>query len=243
MAATAESPTLTITVNDPGSVPYLYFDEQSQDYVGIVPDFLRAFATAANYQIEYIEGNQFRSEQNILDGKADLLLINPAWLDNPRLVLVSEPLLSHDTYLYATEPFSPDFTLESAYHARVCAHHLYVYTGLEALFKSGQLIRVNAPNHLSMASMLIRKRCDFAVMNNFNAVDIFYKPQFCKQAVYQSPEPTSVVDLNLVMPAGRTALKSSIDNYMHQYQTSGALQESIIRHCPTPGFPKKPNCS
>jgi len=234
---------VTVAVNAPGSFPYLYFDTATQRYAGIVVDFLDTVSEIEHLSVNYIDSNQLRSEQFLHDGKADLYMVNPAWLKQPDAVITTEPMFSHDTYLYSTQPFSRYFSLEQQQGARICTHENFVYTGLSQGFAKQQIQRVDASTNASMAAMLATKRCDYAVFNNYNAIDAFYTPQHCQLSVYQSPEPTSVVDLVLVMRPALQSLRTLLNKHITNYRGSGALQRAIDSHVPDKRFPKRPNCS
>lgn len=238
----SEARTLTVTVNEHGSVPYLYFDERKQAYLGLVPDFLNTLAEKDHFTIEYIDAQQRRSERNLLEGKADLYMANPGWLTHPDRLIASASLISHATYLYSAHPFPQDFSVTQASGATVCTHRTYVYTGIESLFENGTLVRVDSLNHDTMAKMLARGRCDYAVYNDYNAMDVLYAPDLCSVSIYQSPQPTSEIDLPLVMRSDATDLKALIDRRLREWIDSGGREASLERYAPRLTFPKKAVC-
>ncbi|WP_100642385.1 hypothetical protein [Alteromonas facilis] len=87
-----------VTVNAPGSFPYLYLDPQSNTYTGIVVDILKHLEQSEGIKVEYLDANQLRSEKMLREGLADLYLVNPSWLLQPESVIVSEPLIT-PTYM------------------------------------------------------------------------------------------------------------------------------------------------
>lgn len=242
MTSASDHQVITVTVNTPGSFPYLFFDDASRTYQGLVPDFLTRLSEQANYSIVYLDASQFRSEENILSGRADVYLANLEWLQNPTRFIASTTLIIHPTYLYSTKPFSAGFSVDLLSGVTICAHRNYVYTGLQAGFDAGRLTRVDSPDHTSMAHMLARGRCDFAVYNPYNAMDAFDQDTLCHLVVYQSPVPTSVVDLPFVMRADAGALKALIDPHIEGFTVSGELEASLTHHLIGFNFPKHTRC-
>ncbi|MEP4546634.1 MAG: transporter substrate-binding domain-containing protein [Saccharospirillum sp.] len=242
VASASDHQVISVTVNAPGSFPYLYFDRTRQTYEGLVPDFLTHVSEQAGYSIVYLDASQFRSEENIVSGRADLYLANPEWLQNPSRFIASSPLIAHPTYLYSTQPFGTGFTADRLSGVTICAHRNYVYTGLESGFEEGRLTRVDSPDHTSMAHMLARGRCDFAVYNPYNAMDAFYQKSLCHLDVFQSPVPTSVVELPFVMRADAVALKALIDRHIEGFAVSGELEASLAHHLTGRDFPKRGKC-
>ena len=45
---------LRFVVNHPGSAPYLYFDQQSNSYDGVIPEILKALIESNQLKIKYI---------------------------------------------------------------------------------------------------------------------------------------------------------------------------------------------
>ncbi|WJG08047.1 transporter substrate-binding domain-containing protein [Aliiglaciecola sp. LCG003] len=241
-ALASESKALVFVVNSPGSFPYLYYDDVQQKYSGLVDYFFLEVEPKGFPPVVFVDSNQLRSEQFVIEGKADLYLANVGWLQRPKLTIASRPFVSHKTFLYSIEPFEADFSLSNTVRGRVCTHENFVYTGLEFYFANSNLVRVDSSSHKAMASMLKSKRCDFAVMNDYNAMEAFSTDEFCKTSIYQSPEPTSTVDLTFVMRPQMQALKETIDRLLVEFISSGQLDAKLASYPNIPDFPKKATC-
>lgn len=233
---------LKFAVNAPGSFPYLFFDQPSKSYKGVVPDLMAFLAQKSQLNVIFVDSNPSRSEQFLLDGKVDLLLVNVAWLNQPQKFITSLPLIQHATYLYSLQPFAQDFSLLSANKQRICTREGFVYPGLSRFFQQNQLQRVDVSSQAGMPAMLVKKRCDFIAMNNFNALDAFSQAQFCQLPVYQSPQPTSNVPLYIVMRQELLQTRKQIDRYLQEFIDSGRLQASLTAHAPKTVFPLSPRC-
>ncbi len=233
---------LIVSVNTLSVLPYLYFDAKQGIYAGLVVDLLSSFEDRSKIAIEYMAASAHRSEHDLITGTADLYLSNLNWLQQPEKLIATKPLVPHASYLYSTRPFAEDFALDHLHQVRICTLKRYVYSGLAPYFERGEFERVNGPSHISSATMLARGRCDFAVFNNFNAAVAFSDPNLCEAEIYQSPQPTSVMALALVMRADEHWLKPLLDEHIEAFRANGQLQASMKRHSPRLTFPKTHSC-
>ncbi len=233
---------LRFVVNAPGSFPYLYMDDDSNRYIGLVPHLLSDMGKDHNLKIQYIHSNQLRSEKMLITGQADLYLVNPQWLREPDRVLVSETLVSHSTYLYATKPFEQDFAIATIEGAQICTRENYVYTGLSNYFQRDIALRIDAPNDQTMLNMLAGNRCDYLIKNDYNAMRAFASQRFCNMTIYQSPQPTSVVPLTIILRAELIELKDTLDHHIRTARRNGYIQRFLSHHTKPPVFPMLVTC-
>lgn len=169
---------LTFAVNFPGSPPYLYIDKDSEQYVGLVVDFFKTMQDATGLTVEYMDVNRERSEQFVYQGKADAFLSSTAWLKHPEKAISTIKLSDNITYLYSTTPFPQAFTLDSLSTEYICTRNSYVYPTLQRYFdNSGR--RVDSSSQATMLSMMLGGRCDYAVINQYNALSLFNAAPFC----------------------------------------------------------------
>ncbi|MDP5032147.1 ABC transporter substrate-binding protein [Paraglaciecola sp.] len=234
--------TLTFAVNSPGSRPYAYFDNEGQRYHGLVADFFAFTARKNLLRANFVDSNRTRSEQFLNEGKIDILLANTNWFANSENLISSMPIMQHQSYLYGLRPFSENFSLESLKHKRICTRTGFVYTGLAPFFQQQSLIRVDSSNQTAMAAMLAKGRCDYAVMNNYNAALTFSDAQFCTVTIYQSPTPTSAVPLSFVIRRDMQSVKTIIDQQLQAYIDSGEFTESLNFHSKDLHFPTTATC-
>jgi len=233
---------LKVAINSPGSYPYLYFDDVSEDYQGVVRDLFNTMERELGYSFEYIDSNQLRSEEFLLNDKVDMLVISPRWLQKPDSFIFSDVIIDHETYLYSTSPFPKDFSLTSLTGQTVCTQERYIYSGITQRFEDGALRRIDSTNQALMAAMLIAKRCDFAVLNNYNAWSAFSKPSNCHATIYQSPHPTSNVSLHVALRRALAPVKRDFDSIMSMQKRNGAFEKRLTEHSLKVSFPKKTNC-
>lgn len=229
-------------VNSPGSPPFAYLENNTKRYMGLARDFFDVLESTEQIKVRFVDSNRVRSEQYIINGSMDVFLSNPLWLKNPTLFISSEAILLHRIYLYSAQAFRTDFSLTDLRDKKICTRKGFVYSGLQQKFTQHELTRVDASNQLAMASMLINGRCDFALMNEFNAALTFSDPGVCATAIFQSPEPSSTLDLFFVMRADLTSLKEAINRQLLAFKSSGQLQESLEKHSKGLSFPTSGKC-
>lgn len=234
--------TYTVAVNTPGAFPYLYFDEKNQRYVGAFKDFFDDIEKRGELVFDYVDSNQLRSEQFVTSGKIDFYIVNPAWLPQQHGLISSHALTLHHTYLYSLSPFPADFSLHTAQGKRVCTRQQFVYTGLTEYFTNRTLERIDTSSAQSMTSMLLKQRCDYVVFGQYVALDEFATANLCHLHVYQSPQPTSSVTLNIVMRPQLQQIKQQIDRLLQDFIAHGKMDTALKAHSSTRLFPRKPSC-
>jgi len=226
----AKEPLLFI-VNHPGSAPYLYFDKSNSTYQGVIPDILEGLIKSEQLSIKYISNSRKRSEVNMYQGTADLMMLSTAWLKEPEKLIATIPLHQHRTFLYKDKEFSDSFSLENSSNGKsMCTRKGFLYPALSPYFKNKKLTRVDSSGHLSMVKMLFKQRCDYMVMNEFNALNLINSSFFQDEKLYRSKEPISIVPLNIILRAELSYEKQVLDRHIRALQESGELQRIIAKH-------------
>lgn len=243
LAKATELYELTFAVNTPGSFPYLYYDDPSQTYKGIVPDFFANLKRRERVDVTFVDSNQQRSETFVKEGKVDLYLANVGWVSEPNKVITSIPVIQHKTFLYSLTPFDDNFDFAVVDSKRVCTQQGYVYTGLQASIDAGRLVRFESSSKVTLGSMLAKGRCDYAVLNNYSAKLVFSRPEFCGVTIYQSPKATSTIPLNIIMRPALHKVKALIDAELTGFKASGKATQSLAAHSSIPHFPMQGQCS
>ena len=220
---------LAFAVNFPGAPPYLYLNEKSQTYQGLVVDFFATMRDPEAIEVEYLEMSRARSEQFVYAGKADLFLSSLAWVKHPDKVISTDPLNQNESFLYSIRPFPVDFSLRGLATEHICTRYSYVYPALEPLFRKG-VSRVDSSSQTSMLLMMLGERCDFSVINKYNAVSIMNAPPFCDKTFYHSPTPISSVPNAFVLHKSRTKLVAKINAYLAKFKHSGEFNTSLSKH-------------
>ncbi|WP_157828224.1 ABC transporter substrate-binding protein [Paraglaciecola sp. MB-3u-78] len=239
----AEIVTLTIVVNAPGSPPYLYYDLDSQSYQGVVVDFFSQLEKNEVLIAKFVDSNRGRSEKFIIDGKADMMLTSWSWLDTPEQLIFSEKISTHRSYLYSLSPYEPNFTFQTIKKMRVCAREGFIYPGLHSYFENNQLVRIDSSSQITMARMLQKGRCDYAIMNDQNAAAIFADQAYCQNTIYQSPVPNDTVDMLFAMRMGIRPIKTLINQQIKVFSESGELNASVRKHSSNLTFPSSLTCN
>jgi len=227
----AAEPVLTFMVVYPGSPPFLYRKDQQGEYLGVIPDFLHGLTQSTGLEIRYVETNRQRGEDALYKGNLDLALLSPAWVRHPTKLLSSAPLVMHRSFLYGLEPFPAHFSVGNSPHGSiVCTKRVFDYPVLGGYFTSGKLIRMDSSSHTTMLKMLSKKRCDRAIMSEFNAMALSNVPGLELAPLYRSRRPVNQVGLNIMLRQGLTREQALINSYIEQFKASGALASSLDHH-------------
>lgn len=221
---------LGFAVNSPGSPPFLYFDVRTNAYLGVIPDLLAQAVSMGELEVKYIDSNRIRSEMFLYAGKADAFLSSSDWLAAPEKLIQSDNLLLHKSFLYSVHPFAADFKISDLTGKHICARRGYTYPALEELFERELILRVDSTSQRTMTEMLIKGRCDVAIMNEFNAQTIFAHKDFDGVKFYQSAGPTNIVQLALFFRPELTAQRKLINTHLRKFKHSGELDKSLKFH-------------
>ena len=210
----AKEPLLFI-VNHPGSAPYLYFDKNKNIYRGVIPDILKNLIETNQLNVKFISNSRKRSEEYIYQGNADLIMLSKAWVKKPAKIISTIPLHQHRSFLYQTTAFSDSFSLEDSHESdNLCTRKGFFYPNLAPYLNSKRLIRLDSSNHLSMLKMLFKNRCDYVVLNEFNALNLINSSFFEGKKLYRSKLPVSVVPLNIILRANLMREKQVLDKHI-----------------------------
>lgn len=226
---TAAQQSITFAVNFPGSPPYLYVDQQTEQYIGLVVDFFKTMEKETGLAVRYIDVNRERSEQFIYEGKADAFLSSAAWLKHPEKAISTAKLSDNITYLYSTTSFSEDFTLASLSTEYICTRKSYLYPTLQAYFDKSHR-RVDSSSQATMLSMMMGGRCKYAVLNQYNALSLFSADPFCEVTFYRSPIVVNSVPNAFILSKRKTELAEQINHYLLKFIQSGEHKASLSRH-------------
>lgn len=241
-ASTVSKPdVIRFGVNTPGSAPYLYYDENTQSYSGVVVDFFDFVATTNAITVSYLDSNRARSEQLLQSGVIDVFLSSPKWLENPDAVLKTTALIQHDSYMYSPNAFLGPFIPSEAKASSICTRYGFVYPVLQPFFDKREhgLIRVNSSSQETMAIMLAKGRCDFAIMSEQNALSVMFQEKMCAATFHQSPNVISSVPLVFIIRSELTQLQVQINEALVKFINSGARDNAMKRHSGGKYFPKK----
>jgi polar amino acid transport system substrate-binding protein len=236
--AYAKKHQITFAVNSPGSAPYIYYDNMSGKYKGVVVDFFTGLEENSSFKIEYLDSNRARSEELLLRGLADIFLSSVVWLEQPNNYIFSNTLMHHNSYMYSTFAFSQAFNPSQFKRAFICTRHNYTYPVLDHYFDNNKLMRIDSSSQTTMAIMLAKGRCDFAIMSNDNARAVLSNSEFCAIKFHQSPNVISVVDVAFVIRSELSDVKKQIDELLTIFISSGERDKSIQRHSGNQVFPK-----
>jgi polar amino acid transport system substrate-binding protein len=216
--------------DSPGSPPYLYLDRKTNSYKGLIPDILNEVSKQHAITVNYVDSNQQRIEVFLASGKIDGFFASKAWLENPRGLINSRNITAHKSFLYSTRRFPQDFRLMDIKGSNICTRKHYVYPSVSALFNQGHAQRVDSSERPSMLNMLIKDRCQYTIMHQYNADALIDSVEFSNTQFYRSPLPSNVVYMSIFLRPELTDIKHYIDSVVEKMESNGRLAESINYH-------------
>lgn len=217
-------------INSPGSPPYLYLDTTTDSYKGLIPDLLNEVSKQHTISINYVDSNQQRIEAFLASGKIDGFFSSEAWLEKPHKLINSVNITEHKSYLYSTRAFANNFTLLDIKDSSICTRKHYVYPAANVLFDNSSAQRVDSSERRSMLNMLIKNRCHYTIMHQYNADKFINSAQFRHTKIYRSPSPSNVVYMSIFLRPELVDIKQYIDSVVLQMQSNGKIDESINLH-------------
>ncbi len=171
-----------------------------------------------------------------------MFLSSRSWLSSSKALLFSDAIISHNSYLYGLKPFSERFSLNHLERSFVCTRHNFHYAVLSEYFSDKKLIRVDSSSQQTMATMLIKGRCDYVIMNEHNARAVFSSTSQCGSTFYQSPRVISQVDLSLILNVALQGELAKINQQISDFIKSQNRQASLERHSGGLAFPIQNRC-
>jgi len=222
---------LLFIVSYPGSEPYLYQEQGNETYVGIIPDILEELIKTKKMHVRFVSNSRKRSEEYLYQGKADLMLISEFWLRQPDKLIWSVPIHQHRSFLYKSDKFPINFLLNNIDKGTsICTRKGFLYPNLDIHFNNKNLIRVDSTSQTTSLKMLFKKRCDLAVMSEYNALTIMKSSDFTNNKLYKSVTPSSVVPLNIVLRPELIHTKEILDNHLKKLIANGELDRIIKKY-------------
>lgn len=222
---------LRFIVNHPGSAPYLYFDKSKNKYQGVIPDILEELIASGKLEIKYISNSRKRSEEYMYQGTADLIMLSKTWLKEPDKLIATIPLLQHRSFLYKATPFPEDFSLDASNkQSSLCTRKGFIYPNLAAHIEKGKFIRIDSSNQLSMLRMLFKQRCDYAIMNEYNALNLMNSSFFTGKTLYSSKSAISSVPLNIILRPELITTKILLNKHIKKLKENNEIQGLIKKH-------------
>jgi ABC-type amino acid transport substrate-binding protein len=220
-------------INTPGSPPFLYLDKTTNSYKGLIPDLLKEVSKQHSITVNYVDSNQQRIEVLLSTGKIDGFFSSGVWLENPNKLISSRNITAHKSYIYSARPFPKDFTFSDIKGSSICTRKHYSYPSANAFFDNGSAQRVDSSERLSMLNMLIKDRCQYTIMHQYNADALLNLEQFIKTQVYRSSLPNNEVFMAIFLRPELVDIKQYIDSVVLQMKNSGKLDAFIDYHVKT----------
>ena len=81
-----------------------------------------------------------------------------------------------------------------------------------------------------MLRLLFKDRCDYTVMNEFNALNLINSKFFTDKKTYRSTKPVSTVPLNIILRAEFTEEKELLDKHIATLLKNNEIQRLVDKH-------------
>lgn len=224
----ADSKTLRFVVYHPDFPPYI-FTTASGDVSGIIPDLLEPFFRQQQLVVNYLLDNRAGAEQRLYRGEVDAMMLSPEWALEPERVIFSDSIIAYDDYFFARSAEEVLTEPEQLTGKKICTREFYVYPTLEALFRSGKLLRLDASSQEAQLRMIFSKRCDLAYLNDL-VTHWLLRQHYADISLYNSPLLIGKSGLTIALNSSWQPLLLALNQYLLQQQASGEVDRVIARY-------------
>lgn len=197
----------------------------------MIPDLLKPLSDKGSLDVHYVHYSRKGSEQSLYQGKSDMMMLSPKWLKKPSKLIATDAIDEHRSFLYANQPFQEGFKLDTSLSGqKLCTRQGFSYPSLTPYLNSKSLIRMDSTSHLAMMRLLFDNKCDFVVMNEFNAYNLSSSAFFDNAKLYPSPIPVSIVPLSIILRPDLIEVKGILDRHIKSLRDSGEMQKLLVKH-------------
>ena len=160
--------TLRALISETNTPPFI-IDSESSATTGLVIDISKEVANQLGWDLEYLTIPRARTEQWLQSDQADLwCFTSPKWVNEPELMLWSEPLYTTVDLLIRKTSTSPFRQLRDLYRKKVGTSRGFHYPELDALFSTGDASRDDALSLKENLQRLQLDRVDVVISDNFS---------------------------------------------------------------------------
>jgi ABC-type amino acid transport substrate-binding protein len=222
--------TLNFAVNSPGAAPYIYYNPTTLEYQGLIVDIISNWVSQEHAQVNYIDSHRNRTEFFIYQGLIDGTLASRTWLTHPEKLISTISIIEHKTYLYSLTPFPDNFKLAELNDVNFCTRRGYFYPELAESINLQKIQRIDATDQLAMLHMLTKQRCAYTLMHEHTANILLSSVTFNQFTIYQSAQPSNVVNLAIFLRPELVTFKKGLDSVITSMKKDGSLAASLKRH-------------
>jgi len=150
-------------IDSNGEPPYYYLTEDNE-FVGVALDILKQ--ALAPLQVEFTPIFAPRRQlKNLFSlDEVDVDVMNEQWVPRHLPVVFSNSVYVDSHYVFTNIDRVKDFpTFEALKGKRQCAHSGYVYSKVQSLTDTRQMLRIDSNTDEQMLKMLVARRCDILV--------------------------------------------------------------------------------
>lgn len=217
---------LKLAVYLPQSPPYMFIDLNTGEVTGILPEIMKKYATEHNLAFSYQYLNRVRAEKSLYEGKSDVSLLAPAWVEHPEKLIYSDPLYLNGDKFYATKPIPDEIEFNGQI---VCTRKFFKYPVFDQLVKKNKVTRMDTESETNQFKMLLSGRCDYIYINEWVA-DYMIKHDFSFAKFYQAKTLFDSSNGILAFHPSWQHRLPEFNQFIRQIKQSGELNEIITRY-------------
>jgi polar amino acid transport system substrate-binding protein len=198
---------------------------------GIVPLILAKISKALKIKIIYYHVPSGRVEKLLTNGQLDGSLMNKEWLVKPKNFIFSRPFLNYQVYLYSKKPFAKQASnLEILTDKSICTHRSYRYAEyplLQQLFIQKKATRIDSADERAMLQMLLKNRCDIALIDEFTTPWLLNSVEFKGAQVFKSAFPIISIELTMAFSKKWHFFVEQLNSHISQLIASGEMNKLL----------------
>ena len=210
--------------------PFIYFNPSDERYLGILVDISEELGKRMGLDVEFISTPRNKLEANILSGDYNVTFVAESWVSIQDKVLFSEDFYVYAEYLYSTRPFESKGVLEQWVKDRtVCTRDNFIHPVIEPFMHSGALKRLNVSLGAPIIKIMIKGRCDLALVDDFRAE--WLKSNIDNMnTLYRTPGYVDQQRISLMLSKVWQQKLPEFNLNINDMKQSGLVDEIVRRH-------------
>lgn len=213
----------------PQAPPVFYQHPNSGEFGGIVMDVLQAVPEGQSVQFDFVIHNRKRGEQAMYNGQLDGTVMTKSWAMQPDALIYSTPLFPYRDLLFARDEDTGMGADIWQRERRVCTRRGFVYPKLNTLFSNDLAVRIDSNSEHTMMVMLMKGRCELAVINELVALWLTYQNGW-QGEMKTLGEPINTVPLTLAFTPKWRKYVDALNATILRLKQSGEFNRILDKH-------------
>ena len=226
----AQEKTLYFQAKDAGPSIYMTPTSVNASSLGIIPRLFDEVITTLDITVVYQNAPSRRVEEYLNDGQLDGSIMNKEWMKNLDDVIFTIPFINYQVFIYSLTPIGKNKTFKTILSGkRICTHRGYSYSEfseLSTLFDNNTSFRVDSDHEPLMIKMLLKERCDIALIDEHSA-DWLFKTLQINKKIFKYPTPLISTNLTLAFNKKWYILVEKLNDHIRALNASSKMDEII----------------